>query len=165
MSMILNVVFLCSALAAPALLSARVEAHRAQQPQGSAPSAHQHARPPSKWWKTPKYTQELKLTAAQSEEVEQIVQAALARMKADKEDLDRAQSDFRLLMERPTANQRELLHAAERLEMARYSIARERTMMAVRIHNVLTPEQRRGLDAIAKRHEAERNRENQKTQK
>ena len=30
--------------------------------------------------------------------------------------------------------------------------------MLVRIHSVLTPEQRRGLDAIAKRHEAERNR-------
>ena len=81
-------------------------------------------------------------------------------MKADKEDLDRAQSDFRQLMERPAANQRELLKAAERLEMARYSIAKERTMMLVRIHSVLTPEQRKGLDAIAKRHEAEQNRQN-----
>ena len=45
-------------------------------------------------------------------------------MKADKEDLDRAQSDFRQLMERPAANQRELLKAAERLEMARYSSPR-----------------------------------------
>ena len=83
-------------------------------------------------------------------------------MKADKEDLDRAQSDFRQLMERPAANQRELLKAAERLEMARYSIARERTTMLVRIHSVLTPEQRAGLDAIAKRHEAERNRQKPK---
>ena len=83
----------------------------------------------------------------------------MARMKADKEDLDRAQGDFRQLMERPTASQRELLKAAERLEMARYSIAKERTTMLVRIHSVLTPEQRRGLDAIAKRHEAERNRQ------
>ncbi len=53
-------------------------------------------------------------------------------------------------MERPSASQRELLKAAERLEMARYSIAKERTTMLVRIHSVLTPEQRRGLDAIAK---------------
>ena len=65
-------------------------------------------------------------------------------------------------MERPAANQRELLKAAERLEMARYSIARERTTMLVRIHSVLTPEQRTGLDAIAKRHEAERNRQKPK---
>ena len=106
--------------------------------------------------------QELKLTAEQSAELEQIIQASRARMTADKEDLDRAQSDFRQLMERPAANQRELLKAAERLEMARYSIAKERTMMGVRIHSVLTPEQRKGLDAIAKRHQAEQDRKNQK---
>jgi Spy/CpxP family protein refolding chaperone len=153
--MILNVIFICSALAAPVGLSAGPEARTARQQDKSANSA---PRPPFNWWKTDKYIQELKLTAAQSAEVEQIVRAALARMKADKEDLDLAQSDFRLLMEQPTANQRELLKAAERLEMARYSIAKERTMMAVRIHSVLTPDQRTGLDAIAKRHQAERNR-------
>jgi Spy/CpxP family protein refolding chaperone len=106
--------------------------------------------------------QELKLTARQSAELDQIIQASRARMTADKEDLDRAQSDFRQLMERPDTNQRELLKAAERLEMARYSIAKERTMMGVRIHSVLTPEQRRGLDAIARRHEADRRSQNQR---
>ncbi|HUP39986.1 MAG TPA: hypothetical protein VM115_07695, partial [Vicinamibacterales bacterium] len=76
-------------------------------------------------------------------------------------DLDRAHSDFRQLMERPSANQRELLKAAERLEMARYSIAKERTMMGVRIHSLLTPEQRKGLDVIAQRHQVERSRQTQ----
>ena len=102
--------------------------------------------------------QELRLTAEQSGQINEIVQASIARLKGDKEDLDRAQSDFRALMERPSASERELLKAAERLEMARYSISKERTTMLVRIHSVLTPDQRRGLDAIAKRHEAERNR-------
>ena len=37
--------------------------------------------------------------------------------------------------------------------MARFSISKERTTMLVRIHSVLTPDQRRGLDAIAKRHD------------
>ena len=158
MRTILTLAFLCSALAAPAGLSTRIEART----QGKASDSRSAPRPPFNWWKTARYQQELKLTAAQSAEVEQIVQASLARMKADKDDLDLAQSDFRILMERPHASQRELLKAAERLEMARYSIAKERTMMAVRIHSVLTPDQRKGLDAIAKRHEAERNRHDQK---
>ena len=68
----------------------------------------------------------------------------MARLKGDKEDLDRAQNDFRGLMERPSASERELLKAAERLEMARFSISKERTIMLVRIHSVLTPDQRRG---------------------
>jgi len=161
MRIILHVVFICSALAAAAGLSAGLEASSSQQ-QGAAPSAHPSPRRPSEWWKTPRYMQELKLTTKQSAELDQIIQASRARMTADKEDLDRAQSDFRQLMERPDANQRELLKAAERLEMARFSIARERTMMGVRIHSILTAEQRKGLDAIAKRHQAEQDRKDQK---
>jgi len=159
--LIIRIFAVICALVAPAALTARLEARTAKQQDKSA-SSHSAPRPPFNWWKTERYKQELKLTAAQSAEVDQIVQGSLARMKADKEDLDIAQSDVRMLMERPIANQRELLKAAERLEMARYSIAKERTMMAVRIHSVLTPEQRKGLDAIAKRHEAERNRQTQK---
>ena len=159
MRIILHVVFICSALAATAGLFPRLEARSSQQQQGAPPNAHPAPRRPPDWWKTTRYMQELKLTTEQSAELEQIIQASRARMTADKEDLDRAHSDFRQLMERPAANQRELLKAAERLEMARYSIAKERTMMGVRIHSLLTPEQRRGLDAIAKRHQAEQNRQ------
>lgn len=158
MRIILTLALVCSALAAPAGLAVRLEARTSSQQPEKASDAHSAPRPPSRWWATEKYKQELKLTAEQSAELQQIVESSMSRMKADKEDLDRAQSDFRQLMERPAASQRELLKAAERLEMARYSIAKERTTMLVRIHSVLTPEQRRGLDAIAKRHEAERNR-------
>lgn len=158
MRMIANVLFICSALAATAGQSVRLDAHGSQQQSVAPNPPSERARRPPDWWKTPRYMQELKLTAEQSAELEQIIQASRARMTADKEDLDRAHSDFRQLMERPAANQRELLNAAERLEMARYSIAKERTMMGVRIHSLLTPEQRRGLDAIAKRHQAEQDR-------
>lgn len=158
MRIILTVAFICALGVAQGLPSSL---HASSQQQGSSSGARVNPRPPSKWWKTPKYVQELKLTAEQSAEIDQIVQASMARWNSDKEDLDRAQSDFRALMERPTASQRELVKAAERLEMARYSIAKERTMTTVRIHSVLTPEQRKVLSAIAKRHEAERNRQSQ----
>jgi Spy/CpxP family protein refolding chaperone len=143
------------ALAAPVGLTG-LEARATQQ--DSKSSNPYPPRPPSRWWTIDKYKTELKLSPEQSAEIEEIVQSAMGRMKADKEDLDRAQIDFRQLMERPNANQRELLKAADRLEMARYSISKERTTMLVRIHSVLTADQRRGLDAIAKRYEAERHR-------
>ena len=160
MQKIFTLVLVCCALALPVGLSERLEARNSQQQQDVAPGAHPPTRRPPDWWKTPRYMQELKLTAEQSAELDQIIQASRARMTADKEDLDRAQSDFRALMEKPSANQRELLKAAERLEMARYSIAKERTMMGVRIHSLLTAEQRKGLDAIARRHQAEQDRKN-----
>lgn len=161
MRIILSFVFICTALAVSLPTHLDASGQQQQQKPGTQ-GTHPSPRRPSEWWKTPRYMQELKLTARQSTELDQIIQASRARMTADKEDLDRAQSDFRQLMERPDTNQRELLKAAERLEMARYSIAKERTMMGVRIHSVLTPEQRRGLDAIARRHEADRRSQNQR---
>jgi Spy/CpxP family protein refolding chaperone len=154
MKILLTLVFTCCAMAGPAM---SVQASTSQQTKSDG--SHSGPRPPSRWWSTEKYRQELRLTAEQSAEIERIVQGSMARLKGDKEDLDQAQHDFRQLMERPQAPERELLKAAERLEMARFSISKERTTMLVRIHSVLTPEQRRGLDAIAQRHEAERNRQ------
>ncbi len=154
MRMILSAALMCL-LVVPVSLSERVEARETQQ--DKANGGHANPRPPSNWWKTPKYMQELKLTTAQSNEIEQIVQTSMGRLRVDKEDLDRAQSDLRQLMELPNTPQRELLRAAERLEMARFSISKERTSMLVRIHSVLSPDQRKGLDLIARR-EAERNR-------
>jgi Spy/CpxP family protein refolding chaperone len=156
MRIILTVAIMC-ALGVPAGPTGRLEAT-----QDKPGVTHSSPRPPSRWWTTEKYKQELKLSSEQSTEIEQIVQSSMSRLKADKEDLDRVQSDFRVMMERPHTPQRELLKAAERLEMARFLISKERTTMLVRIHSVLTPDQRRGLDVISKRHEAERNRVSQK---
>ena len=156
----LTAVLVMGSLAAMPGFTAGPEASNAQQ-QGTAPTPRPSPRRPPDWWKTPKYMQELKLTAEQSSELDRIITTGRAQMTADKEDLDRAESDFRQLMSQPDVPKRELLKAAERLEMARYSIAKERTMMTVRIHSVLTPDQRKGLAAIAKR-EADRNRQSQK---
>ena len=155
MRIILSAAVICT-LAVVAGGGGRVHAHAQQEKSSSADSI---PRPPSKWWKTPKYMHELKLTSEQSSKIEEIVQASMSRMRGDKDDLDRAQIEFRTLMEQPHTAQRDLLKAADRLEMARFQISKERTSMLVRIHSVLTPDQRAGLDAIAKRHEAERNRQ------
>ena len=108
-------------------------------------------RPPSRWWTIEKYKQELRLTAAQTAQIEKIVQGSMERMAVQKEDLDRAQADFSQLMKKGTASERELLRAADSLELARFKVSSERTSMLVRIHSVLTAEQRLGLQAISKR--------------
>jgi Spy/CpxP family protein refolding chaperone len=160
--MIFLVAIIC-ALAAPTGLAER-DANGTQQDKSSS-SHSNNPRPPSNWWKTAKYMQELKLTTEQSNEIEQIVQTSMGRLRGDKDDLDRAQAEFRQLMEQPHTPQRELLKAADKLEMARFLISKERTQMLVRIHSVLTPDQRRGLDAIAKRYALERQRLTNQTQK
>jgi Spy/CpxP family protein refolding chaperone len=127
---------------------------RGQQDQkAKAPSIESRPgpRPPFPWWTKEKYRQELKLTADQTAQIEKIFQASMGRMKVQKDDLDRAQSDFSQLMKTATANERELIRAADSLELAKFKVSSERTNMLVRIHSVLTAEQRVRLQEIWKR--------------
>jgi Spy/CpxP family protein refolding chaperone len=125
-----------------------------QGPQEQKPKTSNDSRPPRppfRWWTMEKYRQELKLTTDQAAQIEKIFQVSMDRLKAQKDDFDRAQSDFSQLMKKGTATERDLLRAADSLELARFKVSSERTSMLVRIHSVLTPEQRLGLQAISKR--------------
>ena len=83
----------------------------------------------------------------------------MERLRVDKDDLDRAQASFSQLMEKPSAGERDFARAVDQLELARYNVSKERTMMLVRIHSILTPDQRKGLETIRKRNDAEKNRQ------
>jgi Spy/CpxP family protein refolding chaperone len=155
----LTVIFTCCALAT---VAGQVASPAPQGPQSRDPQktdAKPAPRPPFKWWAIDKYKQELKLTAEQSAEIEKIFQASMERLRVDKDDFDRAQTGFSQIMDKASAGDREFARAIDQLELARYNVSKERTVMLVRIHSVLTPEQRKGLEAIRKRNEGDRNRQ------
>jgi Spy/CpxP family protein refolding chaperone len=156
---ILTVIFTCFALAT---VAGQAVSPAPQAPQGREPrkaDAKPAPRPPFKWWAIDKYKQELKLTAEQSAEIEKVFQASMERLRVDKDDFDRAQTNFSDLMGKPSAGERDFTRAVDQLELARYNVSKERTMMLVRIHSVLTPDQRKGLETIRKRNEADRDRQ------
>jgi Spy/CpxP family protein refolding chaperone len=115
-------------------------------------------RGPGKWWTSDTHKGELKLTEEQSTQIEQIFQASMERMRSEKADLDRAQDAFRQVLVKTDADELEYMRAVDRVEMARFTISKERTLMLVRIHKVLTPEQRTRLQAMHKRDGGNRNR-------
>jgi Spy/CpxP family protein refolding chaperone len=120
--------------------------------------ARSSPRPPFQWWTSEQYVQELKLSAEQTAKIAKIFQESMDRLKVEKNELDRAKADFSELMKKGAATERELLRAADLVEMARYAVSKERTSLLVRIHSVLTPDQRQGLEAILKRSDGTRSR-------
>ena len=157
---ILTIVLTCCALAG---VGAQDRGGRGPDRRGAAATPDSHdtrtaPRPPFKWWAVDKIKQELKLTADQAARIEKVFQASMDQLRVDKDDLDRAQATFSELMERPSASELEFSRAVNRLELARYNVSKERTTMLVRIHSILTPDQRKGLEAIRKRNDADRNR-------
>jgi Spy/CpxP family protein refolding chaperone len=157
---IFTMVFACCALAT---VFAQAQPHAPQAQDARKGAAERDAkpapRPPFKWWASEEYKQKLKLSAEQTTEIEKIFQTSMERLRVDKDDFDRAQTNFSQLMERISADDREFQRAVDRLEMARYYVSKERTLMLVRIHSVLTPDQRKGLEAIRKRNDDDRNRQ------
>lgn len=152
-----TLVFVCCVLASlsgQAPSAAQGQTGRDTHPGEAKPAP----RPPFKWWAIDKYKQELKLSGEQSAEIEKVFQASMERLRSDKDDFDREQTNFTQLMGKASVDDREFQRAVDRLEMARYYVSKERTLMLVRIHSVLTPEQRKGLEAIRKRNDSERDR-------
>jgi Spy/CpxP family protein refolding chaperone len=152
---IVTIVFTCCALAIGIAQSQERKGGAAPDTHGARPAQRQ----PFKWWAIDQYKQELKLTPDQSAEIEKVFQASMERLRVDKDDLDRAQSSFSQLMEKTSVGERDFARAVDQLELARYNVSKERTMMLVRIHNILTPDQRKGLEAIRKRNDGDKNRQ------
>ena len=122
---------------------------QAQPQRGSGPG-------PGTWWNAEKMKQEMKLTDEQSARIEQIYQASRPQLRSSKEAIDREEAGLSKLMASSDADEAEVVLSIDRLETARYTMSKARTMMLFRINRVLTPDQRAKLEEIVRRTQAER---------
>ena len=136
---------LLGAAASPGLAQPPRESHGG----GPAPGA-------PNWWNSDPIKREMKLTDEQSARIEQVFQASLPQLRASKQELDRQEAVLSKLMAGSVADEAEVMLAIDRVETARYTMSKARTMMLFRINRLLTPEQRAKLEAIHRRNEAER---------
>ena len=92
-----------------------------------------------KWWQSDQYTSELGLTAEQSKRLEEIFQAAVPTLKAQKRTLDKAEAEFEALIEK--GSDAAVMEQVNHLETARAELNKTRTMMLLRMKKVLTADQ------------------------
>jgi len=99
-----------------------------------------------KWWMADQYKRELSLTPEQSRKLEEVFQASLPSLRAQKKALDEADKQFQQVMER--GNYSSVMEHVDHLEAARASLNRTRTMMLVNMRKLLTTDQWLKLDAM-----------------
>ena len=92
-----------------------------------------------KWWQSDQYKGELGLTAEQSKRLEEIFQAAVPTLKAQKRTLDKAEAEFEALIEK--GSDAAVMEQVNHLETARAELNKTRTMMLLRMKKVLTADQ------------------------
>ena len=97
------------------------------------------SRPP--WWKDEAFRKDLGLTADQSGRIESIFQASLPQLRQGYDDLNRRENKLSQLIE-GNADEALIVQQIDRVELARGSLNKTRTLMHLRMRQLLTPEQR-----------------------
>ena len=108
-----------------------------------------------KWWMSDQYKRELSLTSDQSRRLEEVFQASLPTLRAQKKALDDADQQFQQMMQR--GNYSSVMEQVDHLEAARSNLNRTRAMMLVNMRKLLTTDQWIKLDAM---HQAAEQRKN-----
>jgi Spy/CpxP family protein refolding chaperone len=140
-------VWLLTAIALVA--AANVAAAAALSASNDRPQARrqeQHSRP--KWWQDERFKAELALTAQQAQEVEQIFQSALPKLRSGKQQLDQLEADLSKMIRERTADDATVAQAIERVERMRGELNTHRQLMLYRMHRVLSADQNAKLQAI-----------------
>ena len=112
------------------------------------------------WWKM---EPTLTLTAEQSTQIDGIFQEGIAQLQKQKDELDRLEGKLSRLIE-TSASEVEVSRQIDRVEAARSTLNKTRTLMLLHMRLVLKPEQRLKLNAMRDRREQERKAQEQRLQ-
>jgi Spy/CpxP family protein refolding chaperone len=116
---------------------------------------------PYKWWKAEEVKAELSLSPQQSDQLEQIFQDMLPKLREGKAELDRTEAGLSRLLADTASDEGEVIEAIDRAETARAELGKTRTLMLFRMRKVLSADQNTKLKALHERqrgtHERRRN--------
>jgi Spy/CpxP family protein refolding chaperone len=105
-------------------------------------AAEAAAKAKAKWWRSEELRAQFGITDAQSTELDRIFHTFYASLKSGMEDVDRYHKDVSKIMAEGSSSEVDVLHAIDKLEAAKASLARTRMLMLYRMYRVLSPDQR-----------------------
>lgn len=110
---------------------------------------------PSKWWHDPDCKARVGLTEAQTAEIDRIFLSVRAELRAEKAELEKQEAALSRLLAESSDNEAVVVRTIDRVEAARSALAKTRTLMLYRMHRLLSPDQRRKLEAYEQARAAE----------
>lgn len=116
------------------------------------------AQRPMPWWQSPQFQKDLGMTSDQVAKVDAIFQATLSELRAKRDELEKLETKLSHLIE-ADADEAAVVRWVDKTETARGALNKLRTMMLMRMRQVLTPEQRtrfKELHAARDRHRHDR---------
>jgi Spy/CpxP family protein refolding chaperone len=136
----------------PGGMSAAASTPHERTHQQSGEGRHRH-----KWWNDDQIKAELGLSAQQAQEIEQIFQASISRLRTLKDQLDTLEKDLSRMIRERTAPEGTVAQQLDRVETTRAELNKARMLMIYKMHRVLTTEQNEKLRAINDRRDRKDN--------
>jgi len=99
------------------------------------------------WWRDAQFQKELTLTADQSARIDGVFQSAMSTLRPKKEELDRQEAELSRLIA-ANADEAVVSFQLDKVEAIRTSMNKQRTLMLLRMRQVLSPDQRVRLNKL-----------------
>jgi Spy/CpxP family protein refolding chaperone len=109
-----------------------------------------------KWWQSDKFKTDLTLSPDQITRLEEVYQGLRPKLTAGKEELDRLETRLSKLIAEGVAPEGDVMKMVDQVERSRGELAKSRTLMIYRMHQILTVDQRAKMNALHERWEQER---------
>jgi Spy/CpxP family protein refolding chaperone len=118
----------------------------------ASPASASSQAQPFPWWKA---VRDLGLSPDQSQKIDGIFQSTMPELRQDWEELERLETKLSRMIE-SGAEEAQVVRQVDRVEAARATVNKIRTLMLFRMRQVLTPDQRGRFQAMRERWETSR---------
>ena len=108
------------------------------------------------WWQSVRFKADLALSPEQITRLEEVYQGLRPTLTTGKEELDRLETGLSKLIAEGVAPEGDVMKIVDQVEHSRAELAKTRTLMIYRMHQILTVEQRAKMNALHERWEQER---------
>ena len=99
------------------------------------------------WWRDAQFQKDLSLSSEQSARIDNVFQSTISLLRQKREELDQQEAELSRLIA-ANADEADVVRQVDKVEGIRASLNKHRTLMLLRMRQVLTPDQRVKLNKL-----------------
>ena len=111
------------------------------------------------WWRDAQFQKDLSLSAEQSARIDTVFQSAISLLRQKREELDQQEAELSRLIA-ANADEAVVVRQVDKVEGIRAGLNKHRTLMLLRMRQVLSPDQRVKLNKLYEDRQKDRKRDN-----
>jgi len=111
------------------------------------------------WWRDAQFQKDLSLSAEQAARIDSVFQSTIALLRQKREELDQQEAELSRLIA-ANADEAVVVRQVDKVEGVRASLNKHRTVMLLRMRQVLSPDQRVKLNKLYEDRQKDRKRDN-----